>query len=75
MTLQAGEEVIESEDEQPEEKEGEAPIDNVITIDEIMKQTEQNESQDDFVDIDTGEGDEDYHDKFVEEIRKKEQLD
>lgn len=57
-----------------------APVENIITFEDIMKgQDEQGGEQDDFVDIDTekktDEDEEQYHTVFVEEIRKKEQLD
>ena len=80
--LVEGEEVADEDDSMNEhpEKEEEAAIENVITLDDILKgeDDEENES-DDFVDIGVEEkleqDEEQYRRDFVEGIRKKEQLD
>ena len=72
-----GPEVIDDGEIEEENQEAPSNIENVITLDDIMKGGEEDES--DYVDIDTErkteEDDDQYLKQFVEGIRKKEQLD
>ena len=72
-----GPEVIDDGEIEEENQEPPSNIENVITLDDIMKGGEEDES--DYVDIDTErkteEDDDQYLKQFVEGIRKKEQLD
>ena len=72
-----GPEVIDDGEIEEENQEMPSNIENVITLDDIMKGGEEDES--DYVDIDTErkteEDDDQYLKQFVEGIRKKEQLD
>ena len=72
-----GPEVIDDGEIEEENQEMPSNIENVITLDDIMKGGEEDEF--DYVDIDTErkteEDDDQYLKQFVEGIRKKEQLD
>ena len=72
-----GPEVIDDGDTAYEPFQNQGPIENVITLDDIMKGNAEEES--DYVDIDTEQktevDDDQYLRDFVEGIRKKEQLD